>query len=275
MSEETADQYTGMKGDDLRKALRDRGLKSSGSNTVMADRLREDDAAPEELKKEQLIARAEALGIQDFPKSGNRDAMIDSINAFTDGETQSAPAGSTEGAEPVDEETAAGTGNVEARGTQHLPEQADLSPAASSTHVGIITEPLGPDGQPLPQLHPEPADVAGPGGFSEGELSDPDNRQRAWVAAERSEAIARNGGTAEQMTMGQVDASPSNPDFDPDERPEEGFHEHTLPTNDRREAQLAEWAEQNPHATIIPPALLPAAYQDPTIATPGLPGESL
>lgn len=39
----------------------------------------------------------------------------------------------------------------------------------------------------------------------------------------------------------------------------------------RRIEALREWREQHPNATVIPPSLLPPAYGDPEIVTPGFP----
>lgn len=260
MSEETADRYTGMKGDELKAELRARGLKTSGNNTVMADRLRTDDAAPEDLQRKDLTERAEQLGLGDFPRNGTRQQMIDFLNEHAeDDET---------------EEEAAG--DPQAQGPNHLPEQADVSPVTTQAWP-TVTEHLGPDGEPLPQKHPEPADVAGPGGLGDGVSGDdPDNRARAHLARERADAAYRAGETP-GLQMAAIDTTPDNGDSKVLDFPEDGggFREHTLPVEDRRQTALHEWAEANPHATVIPMDLLPAAYRDPTIATPGLPGQAL
>lgn len=241
-----ADPYDGKSKEDLQEELRALGKPVSGNKDELWDRLHEDD-------------ETEGVVVND----GGPD---DHLTGDLDERASEVDESGVDGSE--------GGGDTEAVGPSHLPEQADKSPLAN-TRLGLVEEHLGPDGKPLPQLHPEPADVAGPAS-GEGTADEFSTRALAHAARDRADAAYREGdGSKEHMSMRDVDASPTNSEFDPAHYPEEGFHESTLPVTDRREAQLAEWADSNPHANVIPPTLLPPAYQDPTIATPGLPGEAV
>lgn len=117
---------------------------------------------------------------------------------------------------------------------------------------------------------PEPADVAGmasPGAAF-------DSRAVAHQAQLRNDAKYHNeGGLPAEQARAMEAADTGEFDDANGEFPNEGYTESTLPVGNRADRRFNEWRDANPDATVIPPTLLPPAYQDPTIATPGLPGD--
>lgn len=144
----------------------------------------------------------------------------------------------------------------------------DQTPGAFAIDPGRQSSPIiSDDGE---HRRPEPADVAGFGG--EGFV---DNAQEIAHRAQR-----------ENDARYHIDGIPGrNESVDPDarvgeygvdeDRPAEGYSESTLPVTGIAEQRLADWREAHPDAEVIPPALLPPAYLDPMIATPGLPGDPI
>jgi len=191
----------------------------------------------------QLTEQATAAGL-------NPDDYVtwsDLEDALGGSTTQDGAEGTTEAAD----------GLVDPTPDPKVDENAKMGAALA---VGEMT---GPDGLPLPQTNPEPADVAGPsGGGGDGR----DNRDIAIAAAREADARYLVNG---ELPNGEVQTE--GPQTLADEAPH--YAEHTLP--DRTAETIVAWADKNPDATVIPPTLLPPAYRDGTIATPGLPDLSV
>jgi hypothetical protein len=251
----------------------------------------DEDTPVEELTNEQLSDRIRTINEKHdtkFRVTGSKAELLASLEE-------------AERYDPEDEENEEGAEGEEPPVATQLPAAYPSAESLGAAQLGVMTDPRG---MPVPQLHPEPADVAGPsGGQGEG-IDHTAENARNWQAAVNAAALAElDGEDAEAVEEGPSDGEVADGDgadakaaqarltaagevydLDPDdydtwtayeaaidENTPESYDESTVPVVDTQKANMLAYVEENPDATYIPMPLLPPAYQDGTIATPGLP----
>lgn len=219
-------------------------------------------AVSEKLGKDDLVARAAGLNVDitacktkaDIVEAIEKYRGTQDVGAEPDGTSKIVEAASVppEVTETIEQEIVNDDGDVVATVEVPAPHQGNILGAAL---LGVMT---GPTGQPLPQLHPEPADVAG-----EQETGADTTRDAALAARELADAQVRSGVIATGQPAGSEGRQAS--------LEEEAPHYAAMIAEDNYSERIMAWADANPEATVIPPALLPPAYRDGNIVTAGIP----
>ena len=274
-AEQQRNYFAGQNKEALQGMCRDLGLPTKGNKDELTDRLTDHYAPLETLTNAKLIERLQAHNDEygtNLSLTGNKDERIARLReAQAEQETQDAAEGAQEspdGAGASNVTSVDAEAQAEPQSTTEASDVVDFTPdpvVDQSAKYGAATigEMTGPDGQSLPQTKPEPADVAGPSG---GQGDGTDNSDIARAASRAADARYYIDGNLPQA--GTERTTEANPTLE-DEAPY--YTEHTVPVADRNAEQIRTWAAAHPDATVIPPTLLPPAYQDATIATPGLP----